>query len=490
VRFYIYFLKLNFTKGACGAMNLKKISLAVMLFIFLSSCATNPVTGRKELMLISRSQEIAIGKKNDKQIIAQYGLYNNSNLKNYINEIGYKLVRHVHRHDISYYFRILDSTDVNAFALPGGYVYITRGILAYINNEAQLAGILGHELGHINARHSAKQMSEAMLFNLGLTVGSIVSPEINSLSNLISTGVKLLFLKFSRDDENQADYLGVYYSTQAGYDSKELGNFFNTLKRLESKKSSGLPSWFSTHPSPKNRIRKVIKETKDIQRKFNRKKFTINRNRYLKKINGLIFGKDPQQGYVEKNYFYHPVLKFKFYVNPVFKVENTPSKVLLISKKNDSIIIFHLNKYNNLHTAVNKYVANSDIRTFYEKNISINGFSAIKTKSILRKNNLVIISYFILKDKRIFQFDCVYKNYNERYISVPMSFSTLTEVDKLNKKPYRIKIFKLPISGTFANIVKYYNVKDKELIKKLVVLNGINMDTYLKKGTLIKILVK
>ncbi len=468
---------------------LKKIALIIIL-IFLYSCATNPVTGKKELMLISTSQEVAIGKKADKDIIAEYGLYNNKKLTKYVESIGYRLVKHVHRKNISYYFRILDSPDVNAFAVPGGYVYVTRGILSYINNEAQLAGILGHELGHINARHSAKQMSESMLFNLGLAIASIASPEVKSLSNLISAGAKLLFLKFSRDDENQADYLGVYYSSLAGYNSYELGIFFNTLKRIEAKKGGNLPEWFSTHPSPKNRIKNVYRETREMQLKLHKKRYIVNRNRYLREIDGLIFGKNPQEGFFEKNYFYHPALRFKFYVPPVFKLHNSASKVILISKKNDCFIIFHLNKYSNLRRAVQKFLSNPDLRAFYEKRLNINGFNSIKIKAVLTGKNLVVISYFIQKDGKIFQFDSIYKNYNELYSSIPLSFATLRDKNKINRKPYRIKIFKLPISGTFSDIVKHYKVRDKKFINKIAILNGITMNSYLKKGTLIKILVK
>ncbi len=467
---------------------MKKLIVAFLLITFLSSCSINPVTGKRELILVSTGQERAIGAKSDKEIIKQYGLYNDKKLYDYVNSIGKKLVKYVHRHDVNYRFRILDSTQVNAFAVPGGYVYITRGLLAYLNNEAQLAGVLGHELGHINARHMARQMTYSMIAQLGMNIGMIAVPELKQFSGLISKGVQILFLKFSRDDEYQADYLGVLYSSEAGYDAHEMGKFFQTLERMNKVRHSTLPEFLSTHPSPVNRISEVSKDIMQVREKIRYTKTVKNRNRYLAHINGLVFGNDPRQGFYEKGFFYHPVLRFKFRVPEKWKIYNNPSQVILISNRKDSIILFHMGKGSSLRDYVKKYLSNRDLRTYYMKNIFINGFRAIKTESVLKSKNYAVISYFIKMRGKIYEFNCLYKNFSEKYAYIPNSFSYLTDRDKIMRKPTRIHIITVRKKGIFKNILSYYGINNKKMIRKIAVLNGLKENDILESGYKIKLL--
>jgi predicted Zn-dependent protease len=199
----------------------------------LAGCAVNPVTGKREFMLMSENQEIALGKSAHGDIVKTYGLYDNPAIQNWFNERGQEMALITHRSNLKYTFTVLDSPVVNAFAVPGGYVYVTRGILGYFNNEAQFAGVLAHELGHVNARHSAEMYSKAQLANLTIGIGSIFSEEFAKYAQFASIGVSLMFLKFSRDDERQADRLGVEYSSKVGYDAAEMSVFFHTLERLQ-----------------------------------------------------------------------------------------------------------------------------------------------------------------------------------------------------------------------------------------------------------------
>ena len=205
---------------------------AVVAFLLLESCAKNPVTGKRDFMLMSTEQEIAMGQQSDPEIKNYFGLYEDPKLQKFIEEKGQQMAAVSHRKDLKYHFKIVDSPVVNAFAVPGGYVYFTRGIMAHFNNEAEFAGVLGHEIGHITARHSAKQYSNAMLAQIGLAAGMIFSPELAQFGDLASQGVQLLFLKFGRDAESQSDRLGVEYSTKIGYDAQEMAGFFATLDRL------------------------------------------------------------------------------------------------------------------------------------------------------------------------------------------------------------------------------------------------------------------
>src|SRR5688500_13331271 len=193
------------------------ISCLTSLFLF-NSCATNPVSGKRQVVLMSEEQEIAMGKEADPQIVAQFGLYEDKALQDFITQKGKQMAAISHRPNLAYEFKIVDSDVLNAFAVPGGYVYFTRGIMAHFNNEAEFAGVLGHEIGHIAARHSAKQYSKAMLAQIGLVAGAALSPQFARFADIAQQGVGLLFLKFGRDAESQSDKLGVEYSTKIGYD--------------------------------------------------------------------------------------------------------------------------------------------------------------------------------------------------------------------------------------------------------------------------------
>ena len=240
--------------------------LAASVALF-DMCAVNPVTGKKQVVLMSEAQEIEMGKSADPEIIAQYGLYEDKTLQDFINQKGKEMAAVSHRPNLDYHFRIVDSDILNAFAIPGGYVYFTRGIMAHFNNEAEFAGVLGHEIGHVTARHSVIQQRNAMLGQIGLIAGMVVAPELGEFAQTASQGLSLLFLKFGRDDERQSDQLGAEYSSRIGYDAEEMAGFFNTLERKTAQSGSeALPSFLSTHPNPGDRnvaVSKAAKEWKD-----------------------------------------------------------------------------------------------------------------------------------------------------------------------------------------------------------------------------------
>src|SRR5262245_14809339 len=233
---------------------MKKLILCIWI-ISLTGCARNPVTGKREIVLVSESQEIAMGAQSHQQVREEYGVVQNENLQRYLQTMGNKLATVSHRPGLDWHFTVVDSPVVNAFAIPGGYVYLTRGILAYIGSEAELAGVMGHEIGHVTARHSVRQMTRSELAQIGLGVGGIVSPTFGQLGNLAESSLGLLFLRFSRDDEREADRLGVEYAARAHYDPREVSNFFDVLGRLSSAGDrQTIPGWLSTHPDPPERV--------------------------------------------------------------------------------------------------------------------------------------------------------------------------------------------------------------------------------------------
>src|SRR2546425_11902803 len=211
-------------------------------------CARNPVTGRREIVLVSESQEIAIGQQSDPQVREQYGVVENVALQAYVQSLGRKLVSVSHRPNLEWHFTVVDSPVVNAFAIPGGYVYLTRGILAYLGNEAEMAGVMGHEIGHVTARHSVQQITRSQLAQIGLGVGSVLSPTFGQFGNLAESSLGVLFLRYSRDNEREADRLGVEYAARAAWDPRQVSNFFDVLARLSAGRGrETISAWLQTH---------------------------------------------------------------------------------------------------------------------------------------------------------------------------------------------------------------------------------------------------
>lgn len=311
------------------------IAWTLALALLAVACATNPVSGKKELMLFSEQQEIAMGQETDQAIRQQYGLYEDKALHEYVNRIGQSLVPHSHRPKLAHHFAVLDTPVVNAFAAPGGYIYVTRGILALMNSEAELAAVLGHEMGHVAARHSMAQMSGQMLAQIGLVVGSVISKDVRKFAGLASLGTQLLFLKFSRSDEYQADSLGIQYARAGQFAPGEMLRFFTALENMSDESSSHqIPTFLSTHPMTSDRIAKVKEQLSSQDASL-----AIRRDDYLRRIDGLVYGDNPQQGFVENGIFYHPEMAFQYTVPGGWVVQNTPMQVVTAEKEGRAALL-------------------------------------------------------------------------------------------------------------------------------------------------------
>ena len=231
--------------------------LAALAFIV--ACSVNPATGERQLVLIGEGSEIRMGRDADGEITASLGIYDDPDLQAYITQLGNKLAATSERPNLPWSFKVVDDPIVNAFALPGGFIYITRGIMAHFNSEAQLAWVVGHEIGHVTGRHSVEQLSRAQLAQVGLVAGVLIVPEqFQGALGAASVGLQLMFLKFGRDDERQADDLGLRYIDRAGYDPREMPGVFAMLGRVSTAAGGGrVPEWLSTHPNPENRAQRI-----------------------------------------------------------------------------------------------------------------------------------------------------------------------------------------------------------------------------------------
>ena len=467
----------------------------ILILLLADSCAKNPVTGKRDLMLLSESQEVAMGKQSDPDIIKFFGLYDDKDLQKFINDKGQQMAAISHRKNLKYEFKIVDSPVVNAFAVPGGYVYFTRGIMAHFNNEAEFAGVLGHEIGHITARHSAKQYSNAMAAQIGLTAGVILAPEFAQYADLAQTGVGLLFLKFGRDAESQSDKLGVEYSTKINYDAQEMAGFFQTLDRLQGQSGGEeVPDFLSTHPNPADREEKVAKLADEWKRKVKSSSLKVNRNSYLKMIDGIVYGEDPKQGFIEQNVFYHPVLKFQFDIPQQWAVQNTPEQVQMADQDNKAMMILTLAPGGSLEAAAEGILKNYQLTLVESRKGNVNGQSiiAMVADQASEEQSLRTLIYVIQNGKNNYAMIGVtllplFDNYASIFKSSMESFRTLTDQGKINKKPERIRIKTVQQDGTLAQALKHYGTSDKRM-EEVSILNGMSATDKVDKGMLIKII--
>jgi len=259
--------------------------------LIFTRCAVNPVTGKKQLMMISQQQEIAIDHQQSPfQFSSDYGITTDSILNKYISDVGNNLLVNVHRPDMPYSFQSVNATYINAYAFPGGTIALTRGILLKLTNEAELAALLGHELGHVNARHSAEQVSKGQLSSLLVAGLSIVASTQGSVfgdltQQLGMVGQSLLLSKYSRDNEREADSLGNAYMVQAGYPSEGFVGLMEMLNSLHKEKPNSAQVLFSTHPMSTERLTAAVQRQKGIY--LNSKGSSLNRDRYMDSIASL-----------------------------------------------------------------------------------------------------------------------------------------------------------------------------------------------------------
>jgi len=320
--------------------------LIVITALALSGCAANPVSGKQDFVTMSEPQEIALGRSSDEEVRKQYKVYASPALQEYVNSVGQKVAANSHRPNLQYHFTVLDSPEINAFALPGGYVYITRGILAYLNSEAEMAAVLGHEIGHVTARHGVRQQSAAQATNLGLSVASIFLPQLKTpagqdISNLLGGA---LLSGYGRDHELEADRLGAQYLARTSYDPQAMIRVIDVLKsqetfdaeiaKQEGREPSHYHGTFATHPDNDTRLQQVVGEAQNL---------TVanpaeNKNAFLQQTQGLVFKESVDEGIVRDNRFTHRDLGIALTFPQEWSVKNTSTQLYALSPTNDAVI--------------------------------------------------------------------------------------------------------------------------------------------------------
>ena len=463
--------------------------IAFAAIAFTTTCAVNPATGKRELSLVSEGQEIAMGQQGAQETLETMPLVADSNVQQYVRGIAMRLVAKGERPNLPWNFFVLDDAAVNAFAYPGGFIFITRGILTHMNSEAELAGVLGHEIGHVTARHTASQMTKQQIAQVGIAAGSVLSSTVAQMAQAAGQGLGMLFMKFGRDAEYQADELGFRYMTREKYDPRAMSSMFTMLQRQGAMGGAGrLPEWESTHPDPENRVAKNDARIGSFAVQVDSMK--QDRDAFLRSISGMVFGDDPRQGFFDGSTFYHPTLKLKFVFPQGWQTQNLPQQVIGASPQQDAVVRISLAK-GAPPEALRQFMGQQGIQAGRSSANAINGFPAATSEFgvQMEQGNIAGIVSYVASGGNTFQVlayttaDKYQAQVNALLASV-QSMAPLTDQSKLNVQPRRVSLVRITRDMT---IDAFHRANPSTIpLEYVAIINGVEPGALLKAGTSVK----
>lgn len=494
---------------------LRWVTLLLMvgtLSITTTACKTgvNPVSGNTRAVGYSWEEEVRLGKQADQQIQQQYGVYEDEELQRYVDRVAREVlsVSHMRRDDTpeqfrntEFEFRILDSDIINAFALPGGYVYVTRGLLAHLNNEAQLAVVLGHEIGHVAARHASQRAARQQFTQLGVLAAGVAGglafggDAAQNIIGLTGSAAQLFTLKYSRGNERESDRLGVEYATLAGYDAAEGSEFFTTLKRKQAQSGQSIPSWQSTHPDPGQREDTIVQLASEWDQRVDGPSALVEQRAFYNRIENIVLGKNPRQGYEEDDVFYHPDLRFQFPVPAGWQLVNQPRQVVMGQPDGQAQMAFSFAQEDTPRAAATAFVGQEGLTTLDRRSTTINGQQAerILVSAESQEGQTVrALVYFIGYEGNVYQFlgittSSAYDRYSPEFERTMTGFATLTDPARLNVQPKRVDIQTATGSRVFAEFVRPNALPDDMTTEDIAILNQLDLQDRVSDGQLLKL---
>ncbi len=431
----------------------------------LTGCAQNPVTGKSDFVMLSEDSEIAMGRANHPKIIEQYGRYDNEEVQQYVQSVGEKLASVSHRKNLVYRFTVLDSPVINAFALPGGYVYITRGLMAYLGSEAELAAVLGHEIGHVTARHGVRQQSAAQAANLGYTIGAILLPGLrgSGAQNIFNILGGALLSGYGREHELEADGLGAEYIARAGYDPKAMIEVIRVLKdqeefaaeqaKRQGREAQGYHGLFASHPDNDTRLQGVVAAA---QKYANGERRVINKKTYLMKINGLTFGDSEQQGIRSGRNFYHLAMDFAISFPNGWQINNNPTSLQAISVGGKAFIevgVDDVNRKLSPEEFIRQRLKVTNLKSGRTLNVdNLKGYTGLFASkdgrpvrvSVIYKGTQAFIFFATTKEAKEFN------HFDKDFIDTAVSFHRLRKNEKRLAKAEKIEIVTVTKKDSYA----------------------------------------
>jgi predicted Zn-dependent protease len=444
------------------------------------------------LSLVSESQEIEMGRESDPQIVAAMGRVPNEDLQEYVADIGLRMAAASERPGLPWTFTVLDDPLINAFALPGGFIYVTRGILSYMRSEAELAGVLGHEIGHVTARHSVEQISRQQLLQVGAGVGMILSPTVRENAGLVAQSLQLVTLKFGRDDERQSDDLGLRYMTAQGYDPAHHASVFAMLSEVSGTDGGEIPEWLSTHPNPENREARILEQIE--ARKVAGESFevaTVGAERFLRMLNGLVVGENPREGFFDDDLFRHPDMAFRLRFPAGWRTQNTRSMVAAVSPQEDAVVVLSLATASDPSQALSEFLAIEGVEGGQRDPAPIGGKEAARAtfRATTSQGSLAGMVAYIRHQDVTFELlgytpATLWQVRGNAVTGWISSFETETDPHVLEIQPHRLEIVELPEAMSTADFLRRFPSVAEEA--EVLRLNRVEPDEALPAGRLMK----
>lgn len=469
--------------------------VAVVGGLTLQACSRNPVTGNREFTLISESQEIQMGQQYSQQVEQSLGLVENEALQRYVERIGLDLARESERPNLPWRFRVVEDPTPNAFALPGGFIYVTRGLLTLMDSEAELATVLGHEIGHVTARHSVSQLSKAQLAQIGLGVGSILFPQAAQVAGGVAgAGLQLLFLKYGRDDERQADELGFKYAIRENYDVREADDIFRSLQRFgEGSGRSPVPAWAATHPGSEERIEAMQERVAALTQPQTNPRSGVAT--FLGMLDNMVYGENPRQGFFRDGVFYHPDMRFQVSYPQGWKTQNMPQAVVAVSPQQDAMIQLELAQ-GSAQQAAREFFSGQGLQSRDVRQQTINGAPAVvgEFQAQTQQGAVQGVVGFIEHGGRTFRILGYspaqrFSSYRRLFGQVIGSFDGVSDPSIINTQPNRVDIVKTDRTMTLAQFnTRYPSVIP---IDELALINQVEgANSTIPSGTSLKRIVR
>ena len=461
---------------------------------FAAACAVNPATGRREISLVSESQEIAMGRESDPAITAQMGgEYDAPALQARVTELGTSLAAVSERPDLPWTFRVLDDDLINAFALPGGFIYVTRGILGYMNSEAELVGVLGHEVGHVTARHTASRITRQQLGTVAVIGGAIFSETVRSNAGVALQGLQLLMLRYSREDESQSDALGYRYMTRINYDPHGITDVMSMLQSTSpSAEEMGIPTWLLSHPDPGNRVAaNEARLERDEAAGQDFSGYTVNRESFLELLDGLVFGPDPNQGYFIETRFLHPGMEFEITFPGGWATQNGAQAVQAVNEGQTAIMGLTFANAESARAAMDAFKAQEGVTVGRETRWSEGGVVAVMAEFDAQTEQGILSGAMMFADYGGGVFQVMgygpqgsWSGSRAGVVEAIQSFRPLTDQRLLDVSPHRIRVVRLDRDMSFQEFLRRYpsTVPDEDV----ALANQVGLDAQLSRGALVK----
>ena len=491
------------------------IALGLVATLFLPGCATvqNPVTGKNEHTVMDEKSEMAEGAKAHPQILAEFGEYKNPQVQAYVNELGQRLAKASQRPGLDWHFTVLDTPVVNAFALPGGYVYVTRGIMAYMNNEADLAGVIGHEIGHVSARHGSQRATRQQTAGIGVIAATVLGvllesqglPGAANAASQASQGLAAGYVaKYSRGQESQADKLGAEYLSRLNYDPHNMVDVIKVLEnqerfaadqaRAEGHASrQGGSDWLASHPSNEQRLSDLTKIANEYKPQASYA--DEGRDRYLQVMDGVDFGESTEQGVTRGRNFYHEPLGIAMTAPPGWKIQNTADALALVNGEGNAALIVKSvpPKAGNTHEEIIRNAVKPSSGKMEHR--TLNGLQATHFSGTVQDQNgrPQPVELTLVTGPSNANFAFIYgakdqQSLQRAYAQIQQaesSFRPMTAQDRQAAHPWKLKTVPLP-SGGFAELAKQSPLTtDAE--QQLRLLNGVYGGGEVKPGQLVKV---